>query len=85
MIHVLKISIEFDDACKAASTLPAILACWAVNSTRFIQDLLTRFRNNTSEKEVYTPAVAYYNEVIRDILAALQIDHVRLNSAGKLS
>ena len=33
---------------------------------------------NTSEKEVYTRAVVCYNEVIRDILAAPPIDHVRL-------
>ena len=49
-----------------------------MNSTLLIQDLQTRFRNNTSEKEVYTRAVACCNEVIRDILANPPIDHVRL-------
>ena len=37
-----------------------------MNSNRFIQELQTRFRNDTSEKKVFTRALAYYNEVIRD-------------------
>jgi rhamnogalacturonyl hydrolase YesR len=49
-----------------------------MHSNRYIQELQTRFKNNISEKEVYTRALAHYNEVIGDILATLPIDHVRL-------
>ena len=48
-----------------------------MNSDRYIQELQTRFKNNISEKEVYTRALAHYNEVIGDILAAPLIDHAR--------
>jgi hypothetical protein len=51
-----------------------------MNSDRYIQELQTRFKNNISEKEVYTRALAHYNEVIGDILAAPPIDHVRLEN-----
>ena len=47
-------------------------------SADFIEELQTRFKNNISEKAVYTRFLAYYNEVIGDILATPPIDHVRL-------
>ena len=49
-----------------------------MNLIRHIQQLQTRFKNNISEKAVYTRFLAYYDEVIGDILATPPIDHVRL-------
>ena len=63
---------------QAVPTTDIFLRFSLLNSNRFIQELQTRFRNNTSEKEVYTWSDACYNEMIRDTLATNPIDHVRL-------
>ena len=58
---------------QGSPTVTGTIACLAMKD--FIEKLQTRF--NISEKAVYTRFIAYYNEVIGDILATPPIDHVR--------